>query len=102
MPPYLAKAIYFRATFTTSGSHPELVTHNLQAAFRDFEQSTRGGHAPAWFKLGQDYKNVNDIAYARTYLSAYLLLIKRDQPQMTKALFWGPAQPGPDGSSSHY
>jgi TPR repeat protein len=65
MPPYLAEAIYFRATFAASGSHPELVPHNPRAAFRDFEQSARGGHAPAWFKLGRDYENFNDIAHAR-------------------------------------
>jgi hypothetical protein len=65
MPQYLAEAIYIRATFAASGSHPDLVPHNPRNAFRDFEQAAKGGHAAAWFKLGRDYENFEDLAHAR-------------------------------------
>ena len=65
MPIYIAEALYLRATFASSGAHPDLVPHSPRSAFRDFEQAARGGYASAWFKLGRDYENFNDIAHAR-------------------------------------
>ncbi|KAF8155421.1 hypothetical protein B0H34DRAFT_798611 [Crassisporium funariophilum] len=65
MPVYIAEAIGMRATLAATGAFPEYVRHNPRTAFRDFEASARGGHAPAWFRLGRDYENFNDHAHAR-------------------------------------
>lgn len=63
--PWVAEAVYLRATFAASGAYPEQVKQNPRAAFRDFEAAARGGHAAAWFRLGRDYENFSDYAHAR-------------------------------------
>ncbi|KAG6861006.1 hypothetical protein C0995_005026 [Termitomyces sp. Mi166 len=65
VPPYVAEAIYLRATLAASGTHPEYVQKNLRVAFRDFETAARAGYAAAWFRIGRDYENVNDATRAR-------------------------------------
>ncbi|KAF8843893.1 HCP-like protein [Paxillus ammoniavirescens] len=65
LPVYVAEAIYLRATFAASGAYPDHVPHNPRIAFRDFEQAARAGYAQAWFRLGRDYENFNDITHAR-------------------------------------
>ncbi|KAH7906763.1 HCP-like protein [Hygrophoropsis aurantiaca] len=65
MPIYVAEAVYLHATLAASGGYPDLVPHNPRAAFRDFERAARGGYALAWFRLGRDYENFNDVAHAR-------------------------------------
>ncbi|KAG5646605.1 hypothetical protein DXG03_002909 [Asterophora parasitica] len=65
LPPYVAEAIFLRATLAASGAYPEHVPHNPRLAFRDFEAAGRGGYAPAWFRLGRDYENFNDVSHAR-------------------------------------
>ncbi|KAF8076340.1 hypothetical protein FPV67DRAFT_1664619 [Lyophyllum atratum] len=65
VPPYVAEAIYLRATLAASGAYPEHIPHNPRVAFRDFETSARGGYAQAWFRLGRDYENFNDVPHAR-------------------------------------
>lgn len=60
-----AEAIYHRATLAASGAYPDQVRHNPRAAFRDFEQAARAGYAAAWFRLGRDYENFNDVTHAR-------------------------------------
>ena len=64
-PRYIAEAVYLRATFAASGAYPDFVQQNPRAAFRDFEQAARAGHAAAWFKLGRDYENFSDASHAR-------------------------------------
>ncbi|KAH7886822.1 HCP-like protein [Phlebopus sp. FC_14] len=65
LPIYVAEAVYLRATMEASGAYPDHVPHNPRIAFRDFEQAARSGHAQAWFRLGRDYENFNDVAHAR-------------------------------------
>ncbi|KAG6919399.1 hypothetical protein DXG01_006282 [Tephrocybe rancida] len=65
VPPYVAEAIYLRATFAASGAYPEHVQHNPRVAFRDFESAARAGYAGAWFRLGRDYENFSDVTHAR-------------------------------------
>ena len=64
-PPYIAEAVYLRATLAASGAFPDLLRQNLRAAFRDFETAARAGYASAWFRLGRDYESFNDFARAR-------------------------------------
>ncbi len=63
--PYVAEAIYHRAVFAASGSFPEYVKRDQQAAFKDFEVAARNGYNTAWFKIGRDYERVNQIERAR-------------------------------------
>ncbi|KAJ7588155.1 HCP-like protein [Mycena floridula] len=65
MPLYVAEAIFLRATFLASGAHPEHVKINPRTSFRDFETSARSGYHQAWFRLGRDYENFNDLAHAK-------------------------------------
>ncbi|KIJ61884.1 hypothetical protein HYDPIDRAFT_95685 [Hydnomerulius pinastri MD-312] len=65
LPIYVAEAIYLRATLAASGAYPDHVPHNPRVAFRDFEQAARAGYAQAWFRLGRDYENFNDVTHAR-------------------------------------
>ncbi|KAG6821242.1 hypothetical protein H0H93_002352 [Arthromyces matolae] len=65
VPPYVAEAVYLRATFAASGAYPDHIQKNLRVAFRDFESAARAGYAAAWFRIGRDYENVNDAARAR-------------------------------------
>ncbi|KAG6854750.1 hypothetical protein C0991_001177 [Blastosporella zonata] len=65
IPPHVAEAIYIRATFAASGAYPEHIQHNPRIAFRDFEAAARAGYAAAWFRLGRDYENFNDVIHAR-------------------------------------
>ncbi|KAF9458316.1 hypothetical protein BDZ94DRAFT_114754 [Collybia nuda] len=60
-----AEAVYHRATFEASGAYPEHVPLNLKAAFRDFEAAARAGYASAWFRLGRDYENFNNMPHAK-------------------------------------
>ncbi|KAJ8496917.1 hypothetical protein ONZ45_g12256 [Pleurotus djamor] len=64
-PPYIAEAVYLRATLEASGAFPEFVKHDPRSAFRDFEAAARGGYHAAWFRLGRDYENFNDQAHAK-------------------------------------
>lgn len=64
-PGYVAEALYLRATFESSGAYPEHMKQNPRSAFRDFEAAARGGYAAAWFRLGRDYENFNDVAHAK-------------------------------------
>ena len=64
-PGYIAEALYLRATFEASGAYPEHIKQNPRSAFRDFEAAARGGYAAAWFRLGRDYENFNDMTHAR-------------------------------------
>ncbi|KAF5387814.1 hypothetical protein D9615_000374 [Tricholomella constricta] len=64
-PPHVAEAIFHRATLAASGAYPEHVQLNPRVAFRDFETAARGGYAAAWFRLGRDYENFNDVSHAR-------------------------------------
>lgn len=66
LPAHVAEAIYLRATLASSGAYPQHVPLNPRVAFRDFEQAARGGHAPAWFRLGRDYEGFGDDKHART------------------------------------
>ncbi|RDB30166.1 Chitin synthase regulatory factor 4 [Hypsizygus marmoreus] len=65
IPVHVAEAVYLRATFAASGAYPEHVQLNPRSAFRDFETAARGGYAAAWFRLGRDYENFNDVTHAR-------------------------------------
>ena len=65
IPPYIAEAVYLRATFAASGAFPDFLRQNLRAAFRDFETAARAGYASAWFRLGRDYESFNDFPHAR-------------------------------------
>ncbi|KIK76997.1 hypothetical protein PAXRUDRAFT_168151 [Paxillus rubicundulus Ve08.2h10] len=65
LPVHVAEAIYLRATFAASGAYPDHIPHNPRIAFRDFEQAARAGYAQAWFRLGRDYENFNDVTHAR-------------------------------------
>ncbi|KAG5639019.1 hypothetical protein H0H81_007927 [Sphagnurus paluster] len=65
LPPHVAEAVYLRATLAASGAYPEHIPHNPRVAFRDFESSARAGYAAAWFRLGRDYENFNDVTHAR-------------------------------------
>ena len=65
MPAWLAEAIYLRATCEASGAYPQYIPQNARSAFRDFEQAARNGYHAAWFKLGRDYENFNDIQHAK-------------------------------------
>lgn len=64
-PMYVAEALYLRGTFAASGAYPEHIPHNPRLAFRDFEAAARYGYSQAWFRLGRDYENFNDVAHAR-------------------------------------
>ena len=64
-PMYVAEALYLRGTFAASGAYPEHVQHNPRLAFRDFEAAARFGYSQAWFRLGRDYENFNDVTHAR-------------------------------------
>ncbi|KAL4079382.1 HCP-like protein [Scleroderma citrinum] len=64
-PIYVAEALYLRGTFAASGAYPEHVQHNPRLAFRDFEGAARFGYSQAWFRLGRDYENFNDVTHAR-------------------------------------
>ena len=63
--PHGAQAIYLRGLFAASGSFPNYVKRDQQAAFKDFEVAARNGYDIAWFKLGGDYERVNQTARAR-------------------------------------
>ncbi|GLB33763.1 putative HCP-like protein [Lyophyllum shimeji] len=65
VPPHVAEAIYLRATLTASGAYPEYIQPNPRIAFRDFETAAKAGYAQAWFRLGRDYENFNDVTHAR-------------------------------------
>jgi hypothetical protein len=65
LPPYVAEAIYLRATFESTGAHPKFVQQNSRTAFRDFERAARAGFSGAWFKLGRDYENFGDFPHAK-------------------------------------
>jgi hypothetical protein len=65
LPPYVAEAIYLRATFESTGAHPKFVQQNPRTAFRDFEKAARAGFSGAWFKLGRDYENFGDFPHAK-------------------------------------
>ncbi|EPQ52010.1 HCP-like protein [Gloeophyllum trabeum ATCC 11539] len=65
MPRHVAEAVYLRATIQATGAYPQYCPHNPRAAFRDFEQAARSGYAAAWFKLGRDYENFNDLQHAK-------------------------------------
>ena len=66
VPPYVAEAIYLRATLESSGAFPEDVPLNPRVAFRDYEQAARAGYPQAWFRLGRDYEGFGDDKHART------------------------------------
>lgn len=65
IPPFIAEAIYIRATLAATGAFPDFTRHNPRSAFRDFETAARGGFPAAWFRLGRDYENFNDHVHAR-------------------------------------
>lgn len=65
MPPHVAEAVYLRATFAASGAYPDHVRQNPRSAFRDFESAARAGYVSAWFRLGRDYENFNDVSHAK-------------------------------------
>ena len=65
MPAYLSEAIYLRATCEASGAYPQYIPQSSRSAFRDFEQAARNGFHTAWFKLGRDYENFQDIPHAK-------------------------------------
>jgi TPR repeat protein len=65
MPPFIAEAIFMRATLAATGAFPDYVRLNPRNAFRDFESAARGGYPAAWFRLGRDYENFNDHQHAR-------------------------------------
>ena len=65
LPPYIAEALYLRATFEAAGAFPKFVPQNPRMAFRDFERAARAGFSAAWFKLGRDYENFGDFAHAK-------------------------------------
>ncbi|KDQ32200.1 hypothetical protein PLEOSDRAFT_1111124 [Pleurotus ostreatus PC15] len=65
VPAYVAEAIYWRATFEASGAFPDHVRHDPRSAFRDFESAARSGYHAAWFRLGRDYENFNDVSHAK-------------------------------------
>lgn len=66
IPPYVAEAIYLRATLESSGAFPDDVPPNPRVAFRDYEQAAKGGYTQAWFRLGRDYEGFGDDKHART------------------------------------
>ena len=65
MTPFIAEAIFMRASLAATGAFPDYVRHNPRNAFRDFESAARGGYPAAWFRLGRDYENFNDHTHAR-------------------------------------
>lgn len=65
LPLFVAEAIYLRATLESSGAYPDRIPHNPRQAFRDFETAARAGYAAAWFRLGRDYENFNDVVHAK-------------------------------------
>ncbi|KAI0031848.1 hypothetical protein K488DRAFT_51173 [Vararia minispora EC-137] len=64
-PPYVAEALYWRASLAASGAYPQHVQPNPRTAFRDFEKAARAGFHKAWFRLGRDYEGFNDHAHAK-------------------------------------
>ncbi|KZT18804.1 HCP-like protein [Neolentinus lepideus HHB14362 ss-1] len=62
---HVAEAIYLRACMTASGAYPQYAPHSPRSAFRDFELAARNGYGQAWFKLGRDYENFNDVGHAK-------------------------------------
>lgn len=65
LPLFAAEAVYLRATLEASGAYPDRIPHNPRQAFRDFEAAARAGYAAAWFRLGRDYENFNDLVHAK-------------------------------------
>ncbi|KAI0760006.1 hypothetical protein C8Q74DRAFT_1293305 [Fomes fomentarius] len=65
LPPYAAEAVYMRALCASTGIYPQFIPHDPRTAFRDFERAAKSGHHAAWFKLGREYENFNDVQHAR-------------------------------------
>ncbi|KAJ2965494.1 hypothetical protein NUW54_g14101 [Trametes sanguinea] len=65
IPPHVAEAIYMRATCAATGIYPQFIPHDPRTAFRDFERAAKAGHHAAWFKLGREYENFNDVQHAK-------------------------------------
>ncbi|CDO76800.1 hypothetical protein BN946_scf184978.g29 [Trametes cinnabarina] len=65
VPPHVAEAIYMRASCAATGIYPQFIPHDPRTAFRDFERAAKAGHHPAWFKLGREYENFNDVQHAK-------------------------------------
>lgn len=65
LPLFVAEAVYLRATLESSGAYPDRIPLNPRQAFRDFEAAARAGYAAAWFRLGRDYENFNDVIHAK-------------------------------------
>ncbi|KAI8969458.1 hypothetical protein BD414DRAFT_541115 [Trametes punicea] len=65
IPPYVAEAIYMRATCAATGIYPQFIPHDPRTAFRDFERAAKAGYHAAWFKLGREYENFNDVQHAK-------------------------------------
>ncbi len=65
VPIHIAEAIYLKAMCESSGAYPQYIKRDPRTAFRNFEYAARHGYSAAWFKIGRDYENFEDIAHAR-------------------------------------